>query len=150
MSHDEPQLTRSERELESMLASLKPAAPSFTEAEIAFEAGRRAGRMQLLRWRAAAAILVAALGLSILARPAPRTSERAVVTQDSSRAAQPHAAAVDDRQPYATLSTSPGSYLNLRQLVIERGVDALPTPSASTPSNTTILRAGSSLDELRG
>jgi hypothetical protein len=151
MSRDEPQLSRSERELEAMFATLKPAAPSFTEAQIAYEAGRRAGRTQVVRWRAAAAILVGALGLLILARPAPRTIEKLVVVQSAPLEAKTFPAI--DRQPYAIASpAAPGTYLNLRQAIVERGVDALPRAAAGSGGawHEDVLRAGSSIDEIRG
>jgi len=152
MSHDEPQLSRSERELEVMLKTLKPAEPDVSAAQIAFEAGRRAGRMQLFRWRAAAAILVAALGVSIIAHPAARPVDRFVSVQP----AEPREVKSPpelDRQPYADASPSGAeTYLNLRQTILQRGIDALPSARSSSGNapHEDVLRAGSSIDELRG
>ena len=148
MSYDESRLNRTERELEAMLGTLKPQAPAFSGEEIAFEAGRRAGRMQLRRWRAAAAILVGALGVSLLARPQPTAVEKVVYIQP---AAQTSPRVTLDERPYAVASPRRDAYLNLRRDIVERGIDALTDPHpASDPTTARILRAGSTLDELRG
>jgi hypothetical protein len=81
-------LTPSERELESDLARLRPTMKAAAPEELlrlAFRAGQAAaadtdvaGRngRKLLLWRAAAAVLVSGLGLSLLSRPAPQVVER--------------------------------------------------------------------------
>jgi hypothetical protein len=80
-------LTAAERELESGLARLRPvvkAADPEDLLRLAFRAGRstadadvaqRAGR-KLVLWRAAAAVLVGGLGVSLLSRPAPQFVDR--------------------------------------------------------------------------
>lgn len=84
---DVADLTAAEREFESDLARMRPATKATGLEEmvrLAFRAGhaaagaevaRRSGR-KLIFWRAAAAVLVGGLGVSLLSRPAPQVIER--------------------------------------------------------------------------
>jgi hypothetical protein len=84
---DVADLTPAERELESGLARLRPVVSAAAPEDLlrlAFRAGRSAAdadvahrtSRKLVLWRAAAAVLVGGLGISLLSRPAPQFIDR--------------------------------------------------------------------------
>ena len=133
MSRDEPfELNPAERELESALRSLRPAPASGVDAiAAAVAAGAASRRPSIYAWRAAAAVLVVALGAAVTLPSRSATSPPAVVAE---------APAV---RLLATEPRGAGAYVRLRQRVLDQGLDALPIPAhASDGKAKRILRAG--------
>jgi hypothetical protein len=122
-------LSPAERELETALRSLAPAAVRLEAVAAAFEAGRRSVRRQVRLWQSAAAamlLVVASVWLSQAGHVRVALTERepSTLLADSARATQPRAEQ---------------SLFMLRQAVWEKGVDGLPAvqlpPSSSTRAN---------------
>jgi len=123
------ELTPAERELEDALGRLHPARPGIDRDELMFRCGqasiRRGGRF----WPGFAAVLALCFGLALAIRPAPREVERIVRV-----AAAPPAETVRRRVPPVPVDlghwTPPADdgYIRLREKVLARGLDALPTP----------------------
>jgi len=130
---DRTDLTPAERELEAALGRLHPARPGIDRDELMFRCGqasvRRGGRF----WPGLAAVLALCLGLSLAIRPAPREVERIVRV-----AAEPAAEMVRRRVPPVPVDLGhwtplpDDGYIRLREKVLARGLDALPTPIAAT------------------
>jgi hypothetical protein len=151
---DAEALTPAEREFEQTLAALSPARPSLVRERVLFEAGRAAAeaaaRRRLFAWRAAAAVLLAALGLAVAAASNPRVIERdrivyvpapaapetpAVVAQDTGdayadgwAARERHLLASFDRP---LLPSSDADYLTVRDAMVRWGVRGMPSPPAA-------------------
>ena len=130
---DEQDLSNDERKLEAALARLKPRHSELNAVAIAYEAGRRSAAWRLTTWRAVAALLLLAITLVTLLRPAPRTVEKLVFVP--ARVSRPLPITMtfppSSSMPPASPSGAPLSYLTLRQNVIQYGPDALP---ASPPA----------------
>lgn len=101
------------------LGGLTPTTPSLSPLAIAFEAGRRSMRPQVLRWRTCAsaciALTVAVTLFPMLIKQSPTRGPVSVpiVAQ----------AAVDPPE------TNPDQAFSLRNAVLERGLDAFPPAS---------------------
>jgi hypothetical protein len=83
-----------------------------------FRAGQMAGRRRLHFWMAAAAVLAVCACLSLASRPKPRVVERVVFVDRPVEMTQSHAV-----EPAAVAPTG-ASYLDVRQAIAERGIDA--------------------------
>ena len=138
----EQQLTPQERELEAALRSVQPRQPELDPCSIAFQLGQRSSAWRLTAWRAAAAILLVAVILAETLRPSPRTVERIVFVPTPAPITIARASYSPTPQMLPTSNVA-FSYLNLRQKVIEHGLDALPA-SPPAAANETIPRLGSS------
>jgi hypothetical protein len=129
MAH-EHDMTEQERDFERSLGMLRPAPTALRLEQIQGEARRRRIVRQLHTWRAIAAMLVVGLGLSMLYRPGPQEVERIVevpvyvTAADRTTPAHPLPPPRPAAKP-VHLDTG-GSYLVLRQLVLERGLGGLP------------------------
>jgi hypothetical protein len=155
-------LTPVEREVESALARLHPQDAAVSRENVLYLAGRAAGYAQALRqartWQAAAAVLALTTGLSLAwhglaptpappnwvaaAHPQPRvkTIPTAAV---SAPAPAPDVILANNPGPFARIwlfRPPPGSYLDLRDRVLARGLDALPKPPASKPQRQPTLQ----------
>ena len=159
-------LTPAEREVESALGALRPAVPDASTdrdrlLRLMFRSGQadaesrsaQTTRRQLLAWRAAAAVLLVGLGLSLALRPggerivyvnAPADRGRRVVAPATTPApsggapetppAQRPAPFAPGAAPGASVASAPssdvpptgGDYLALRNAVLAGGLDALP------------------------
>ena len=161
-------LTPAERELELALGALRPARPSLSREQILFEAGRAsaevAARRRLFAWRAAAAVLLAGLGLALATRPDPRVIERdrVVYLPRPAESEAPAAAVAEEigdgqaeewavrdehlltsfRRPL--VPASDGDYLAVRDAVLRWGVRVMPSlpagGAASSPAELTVDR----------
>ena len=112
-------LNNSQRELESALRSLSPAAAKIDPITAAFTAGRRSSRRQLHLWRSAAVLILLVAAAS---RFMPIGHHAAVRPRDLSEST----IALRSPQPPA-----PQSEIALQEIVSKKGLDAL--PSANLP-----------------
>jgi hypothetical protein len=110
---DQNGLTPGERELESAMKSLSPAAARIDPIAAAFAAGQRSGRRPVRLWRAAA-VLMLLIGAGSWLAPI----RHSVVVE-------PH----EFSEPVVVLRPPPAaeSLQVLQQTVFEKGLDALPT-----------------------
>ncbi len=155
---DEQTLTPAEQELASALGGLVPAAAGIDRDRMMFQAGRASARRRGYVWQGATAALAFALGLSVIGLPAPRQVERIVyVTKEVPGLPGEHWASADSPRRASDLSQVEGSYLELRNEVLARGLDALSAfyaraggsrktpeslePSGGTPKQTPYWRA---------
>jgi hypothetical protein len=135
-------LNLEERELETRLRRLVPSGHGLRRDNLMFQAGRQAGRRQLVPWQAMSATLFVgcmALGwLSLgpelppdrsllvevdpIVEPAPPGTERSAPSRG--RVVLPRVA-------------HPSEYFRLRELVLLEGADALPHPPAAPVSEPT-------------
>lgn len=130
MSHEhEGNLTPAQEELASALGRLRPAPAGLNRDEVMFRAGWASARRRDRRWGAALAGLTIFLGaaavLSHFRTPQERVVERIVYRPADARP-QPPAPLLAE----APLPTAAGDadYWKLRQEVLEKGLDALPSP----------------------
>ena len=151
----EESLTPAERELESALAGLAPAAPAIDRDALMFQAGRAAARRGGLLWKAASAALAACLAVSLVPRPQPEPTVRAVYLPAP---AKPGRAAAGEVSPpeappaaAARIHLPAGSYAKLCMDVVDHGVDVLDaTASASAPRRPLTLRESLGRSDGRG
>lgn len=132
-------LSDAQRELETTLAALRPAAPAINRDALMFAAGRASAvpRRSVHVWQAATAVLAAGLCVSLLLRPTP--VERIVVVAPPQETAQPLAhtppTVTPPHDPVTPAAARleplpPDAYLPLRNAVLSRGIDALPPVNA--------------------
>ncbi len=136
-------LSPGERELEAALAGLHAAAPSINRDELMFRAGQRSARRRTRAWQTAAVCLGLSTGLAILYPPAPREVPRTVYVSipPAPSPGWPVPGPVQ-ANPAATELAGTGSspirlgnplppdgYLRVRNAVLARGLDALPSLS---------------------
>jgi hypothetical protein len=137
---DEQDLSNDERKLEAALAHLKPREPELDAIAIAYEAGRRSAAWRLTTWRAVAAMLLIALTLSALLRPAPRTIQTIVSAPPQPQTSFTHVSQSPQQSP--SYNAGPLTYLRLRQNVIQYGSVALPA-SPPAASDNSVIHVGS-------
>ena len=111
-------LSKGERELELALARIQPAPTTIDRDKLLFRAGQMAGRRRLRVWMAAAAVLAVCACLSLAIRPKPRVVERVVFVDRPAETTQARAV-----EPAGVAPTG-ASYLDVRQAIAERGIDA--------------------------
>jgi len=119
--HKEEGLTPAERELESVLGRLKPAASTLNRDELMFNAGRAtAGRAR--PWQMLSVVLMALLLCSVLIRPEIYES------RESSRPHDPGQLRIVQTtyRPAKTDSPGPLVYPTLRRNIVRDGLDAWP------------------------
>jgi hypothetical protein len=134
MSDEEP-LNAADRELEAALGGLHPQPAAIDRDRMMFEAGRRTVRHRPIAWQVVSGALAAALVISISLHREPREVERVVYVTSPSRevAPEPVAVAVDAGARRGEPAAE-GSYLALRELLLE-GSDAVERrPRAVVPA----------------
>jgi len=122
------------REVETELRGLLPAAPRIDRDRLLFEAGRRAGGRAARPWQGVSAALLLILGAggaaAVLSSATPRTGG-AVPTPVLAEAPAP----AQDPVPPEPARVRPdwlaphGSYVQVRDIVLELGVEAIPRPA---------------------
>jgi len=136
MSHEEPEndLTPADRELEGALRGLRLGAAGIDPLAVAFAAGAASARRSLFMWRSAAAVLVVALGVSLVARTTQPTVRDTIVVQHQPQTTSPNT--------YLTMETrNVPSPWRLRDRVLDQGLDALVVPTHSPAAGDAIPRA---------
>ena len=119
--HKEEGLTPAERELESALGRLKPAANTLNRDELMFNAGRAvAGRAR--PWQIFSGVLMALLFCSVLIRPDIYGSRESSRPEDPGRFRVAHTT----YRPMQTKSPGPLVYPALRRDIVRYGLDAWP------------------------
>jgi len=128
-------LTPAERELETLLGGLRPAAPSANRDRIMFQAGQASGRRQRRAWQGVSCCLAAVIAVLVL-RPAARMTDVGPgPTAIATDRAAPSAFPAEFRDSLRLRqSDSLANYLRLRRMVRDRGLDALP-PLAPRPAS---------------
>jgi hypothetical protein len=142
---DEQDLNADARKLEAALSRLRPRESEIDSHRLAYNAGRRDGRRSIFAYRAAAGILFAALGASLLIRPAPRTGERVVYIQPQTAPRYSNVTATSSSGDESS-SDSAFAYIRLRRDVLDRDSDVLPVLGSPAGANP-ILRAGSLIQQ---
>jgi len=119
--HKEGDLTPAERELESALGRLKPAASTLNRDELMFNAGRAAAG-KARPWQMLSGVLIALLLCSVLIRP------DIYEPQESSRPHDPGQLRIAQTtyRPVQTESPGPLVYPALRRDIVKYGLDAWP------------------------
>jgi hypothetical protein len=144
MSNEEDQLdplTPGERELESALGRLSPAAPRFGPGQVEMRALIARERRRARGWRAVAAVLAIGATAALWARPAarpvpPQIIER-VVVREVEKPAAPDMRWTTDDAPRRDAARVPAgfAYLQLRQTVLSRGPESLRAPRGVAASD---------------
>jgi hypothetical protein len=139
-------LTPAERELETALGGIAPSAARRRD-ELMFKAGARSARRAMRVWRSATVALAACIGIVMFVRretPAPQIVRNEPMSIIGPRA--PAAISAAERGPFTLAS--------LNYLVLEKGVDALPSGAEATdraaPSATPSLRRYRSTERTPG
>jgi hypothetical protein len=149
-------LTPEQREMESRLSTLRPAAPQIDRDALIYVAGHAAGRKtaqrQLWPLRIACSLLIAltvALALWRPSLPEMNTPRGPILSAAHSTPATPEVVSYDVTPPASfnaitlTASTDSNSYLHLRERILLLGLSALPpvgetshTPPAPSSPDT--------------
>jgi hypothetical protein len=141
---DRESLTPAEEELASALGGLRPAAAAIDRDRMMFRAGQASAKRRSLLWQGTTVGLVLTLGVSLLARPAPREIERIVyVAPADSAAVSGRLAGIAPGRQQVHARLIEASYLKLRNEVLAHGFDALSDPmltTRKTPSSTESLK----------
>jgi hypothetical protein len=117
-SEREPEeLSAADRELESALRALRPASAGIDPLVLAYRAGAARRQTSLWMWRAVAAVFAVATGLVVL------HANREPILGSQGHAPSPAMLVATEQQ-------SP-SYHQLRQRVLDEGLDALAIPVSS-------------------
>lgn len=151
--HDLPSLDSAERALEDQLGRLSPARHRINRDELMFRAGQLAGRKQVRQWRLATLTTLTMLMLG-LASTTPWTTRKggdatptlaATTTQSPlSPAAPSPTTGPHDPAPVLRISfLAPTESLRLREQVLLRGVEALPSVRWAPFPETVGITAGS-------
>ncbi len=120
---NENSLTPEERDLEAVLARLQPAKTSIDRDRLMFLAGRRSVRRYGWIWSSIAALLAVALTVSLATRPAAKPAEPfSYASQDAPTATE----TVTPSGP--SMGQSKFSYIQIRNVILNQGIDALPMP----------------------
>jgi hypothetical protein len=128
-------LPAADRELESALGGMAPAAPRRPRDEWLFKAGaesaRAVFRRRLRTWQSLAAVLALSTTASILIRPSDRAQPRDVGARHelAARTRPSDSSPLTPQAPWAPRPVDPDSALALRDAVLARGIDALPNAS---------------------
>ncbi len=138
---DEPdlnrlELTAAESQLEAKLARVRLTAPAVDLYQVAYDAGRSAGRASAWRWRAAACALAIWLATSLLAWPWGAPPSRDAIANRSAARVTMQQPAIDIRSEPA----DPMSYRRLWQLVQNDGIETVSTRTASDAPGDPPLR----------
>ena len=127
-------LTPAERELETLLGGLRPAAPSANRDRVMFLAGQASGRRQRRAWQGVSCCLAAVIAILVLWPGAHMTDVGPSPTTIATDHAAPSAFPAEFRDSLRLRqSDSLANYLRLRRMVRDRGLDALP-PLAPRPA----------------
>lgn len=125
---NEESLTPAERELEAALQGLLPAGPAIDRDRLMFLAGQRSARRRQHAWQGVAAVFAVALAASMAVRPAPKPSDRFVALTGGSAGSGPSdVSPTAERSPAARVQDDEAEYVRLRDKVLVRGVEAMPT-----------------------
>lgn len=128
---NEESLNPAEQALESALGQLRPAANRLNRDELMFKAGLAAAGAKR-PWQMLSGILTVLLIGSILIRPGSNGSGE---SQPAPGSAEYDVARVFD-SPAEVWSDGSLEYVTLRQNVVERGLDGLPSRRSAGPSET--------------
>lgn len=119
MSH-ETSLTKEEERVEALLGQLQPLASAQSRDKLMFAAGRTsAGRVH--RWQGISGMLALMLLCSLMIHTVPSRSGQESVPVQIASSTWPGQHAAPTRRPM-----DKQAYINIRQRVLERGLDALP------------------------
>lgn len=129
-------LTPAERELETVLAGLKPHVAAMNRDRLMFQAGRASARRGQRLWQGLACSLAIILLASILVRPKPAVVEAppTLVANNVETATVPCLERPDDERLEALRQ-----YVRTRRRVLERGVDVLARPTVNRPSTEPVM-----------
>ncbi len=138
-------LTPAEQELETSLSGLKPNVGVMDRDHFMFEAGRASARRGHRLWQGLALSLVAMLLISILIRPEPVIVEvpTTLVANNVETSTIPQLKQTSEERLEAFRE-----YVQTRQAVLERGVEALTTPPVHRDSVKEAPMTRQSLEEF--
>ena len=135
---NEDGMTPLEQELEAALGGLRPTPSGLSRDRLMFEAGRATQRQHHF-WQGLSATLAVLLVVSIVSRsrpvasqPTPETIARAPVQKATTVRPYPQTEPVDRHASEAFRQ-----YVNIRQAVLDRGVEALPASPAMGQTTVT-------------
>lgn len=143
---DHEGLTQVERKLETVLAGFKPYVATVDRDHLMFEAGRASARPGHRLWQGLTSLLAVMFLVSILVRPKPVAVDAppTLVANHVARATPLQLEPADEERLEALRQ-----YVRTRRTVLERGIEALTTPSATRrPSAGTPPMTRESLDEF--
>jgi hypothetical protein len=128
--------TPEELELETALAHLLPAKTSIDRDLLMFNAGRQSVRNHTWMWHATAALLAVALTVSLATRPGTKPAEpNDYVLHDSTTATGTF---TPSGPP---IGQSKFSYIQIRNVILNQGLDALPMPEPLPANGDPLSRA---------
>ncbi len=128
---NEDGMTPLEQELEAALGGLRPAPSGLNRDGLMFEAGRTTQRRHRF-WQGLSATLAVLLAVSVVSRSRPVASQSTPKTIARARANKTPAAVPYSQTEQVDRRASEAfrQYVNIRQAVINRGVEALPASPA--------------------
>jgi hypothetical protein len=132
-------LKPAEEELAAALGALAPASPNIDRDRMLFLAGRAAERKTAGLWRGVSGGLAACLVAALAIQAWPSADKHTPRTIEPTRPVEIIKITAPPPQPIPLLASAPaaqlkGSYVQLRNAVLTRGMEALPPMSESSPS----------------
>lgn len=122
-------LTKADAELADALGQLRPAPSRLDRDTLLFEAGRTAGRRGRAGWPCISGTLAVALCVTLAM---PYFANQPVSPEPGPIATSANWLGSKDVSVDALAPPGQGEYLQLRDTVLEKGVDALPQPAISS------------------
>jgi hypothetical protein len=129
---EENGLTHEQAAFESALSALAPAAGLISRDRLMFQAGRRAAGSSGWLWRCATLLLALGLGLSLMPRTGRPIRGNALLQPTAGTLQLAQGPTTQPPRPDQRYRPTGAEYLHLRQLVLQRGVAALPVPSETS------------------
>jgi hypothetical protein len=126
---EENELTPPQRELAAALAGLRPKAAGIDRNRLMFRAGQASMRKRQYAWQGLAAGLAVCLASLLWLRQAQNVA--VAPTPQGARMTLQLPAVHNESEPREAAT---GEYLHLRDAVLAKGLDALPTPAFAGPA----------------
>jgi hypothetical protein len=127
-------LTPAQAEFERALAGLQPMGTSIDRDALLYRAGYAAGHRRNRAWQGLAAMLAVGLTASLTMQGLASGSRGGMQTTDKDAGPQGVIFATAEPRTEYRYAGSGGSYLTLRNEVLEKGLAALPCPVSSSSS----------------
>lgn len=132
---EEERLTPAEAEFEATLRGLQPAGAAINRDQMMYRAGCAAGNRRKRMWQGATVILAAAFAGTLVVRAFMSAPDVGRQIANSPSSSHQMMVVVDSTRTDVVGSAGKGSYLTLRNAVLEKGLAALPSPPAGAVSD---------------
>jgi hypothetical protein len=134
---EQESLTPADNELISALGDLRPSGGAIDRDRLMFQAGRASMRSRRWMWQGTTLVLAVALGISLMLNMQTPQRQNPVAIQIAEvQTFTPEPIAMDEYEDEYQPRPGDGAFLKLRNDVLSKGVDALPTQTLSEMNNS--------------